>query len=160
MKKRRYKIFMLTSAFFLCLVILAGCNDSKQDGMALVGRTNPPAMDVRSVRYSDQAIPEQVKKEVAGIDGIYDVVVVQNGKKILAAYKVNHLKRFKMKKIEKNVTNRLSKKFKGYEFIVSSDYKIFLEAVRLNKMLKKEDVPTEKAKKKFEDIVSLQKEMT
>lgn len=155
------------SFYFLISVIVlfftAGCTDSKggeKENMALIQRTNSPALDVRSSTYQKDGLPEKVKKEVAGLDGIYDVVVVQNGKKVLVAYKVNHMRRFQMKKIENNVNERLNKTFKGYEFIVSSDYKIFLEAVRLNEMLMDKDVPEKKAKEKFDKIESLQKELT
>ena len=96
-----------------------------------------------------------VKKSVAKHEEIYDVVVVKKDKKILVAYKVKHLKRFHMKRIEKEVTEQLNEKFEGYDFIVSSDYKIFLELVRLNEMLKAKDVPEEKARKKYDEIISL-----
>lgn len=155
------------SFYFLISVMVlfftTGCTDNKggeKENMALIQRTNPPALDVRSTTYQKDGLPEKVKKEVAGLDGIYDVVVVQNGKKVLVAYKVNHMRRFQMKKIEKNVNEHLNKKFNGKEFIVSSDYKIFLEAVRLNEMLMDQDVPEKKAKKKFKEIESLEKELT
>jgi hypothetical protein len=87
------------------------------------------------------------------------VIVVKNGKKIIVAYKVKHLQRFHMKKIEKTVTENLEEKFPKNDFIVSSDYKIFLESVRLNELLKKKDVPEKKARKKFKEIEELQKEL-
>ncbi len=47
-------------------------------------------------------------------------------KKIIVAYKVKHLQRFHMKKIEKDSWPKIWKKsFLRMIFIVSSDYKIF-----------------------------------
>ncbi|MDQ0217465.1 sporulation protein [Peribacillus cavernae] len=156
---RRYYLLIPAAILF----ITTGCtdnSDAEKENMALIQTTNPPAMDVRSLTYQNDGLPEKVKKEVIGIDGIYDVAIVQNGKEILVAYKVNHMHRFQMKKIEKNVNDQLNRTFKGYNFTVSSDYKIFLETVRLNEMLRKKDVPEKKAKKRFEKIVKLQKELT
>lgn len=153
-----YLLFSLT-----LLVMVTGCagnKDEQKEGMALIRKTDPPAVDIRSVTYQKNGLPEKVKKEVAGIDGIYDVVAVQNGKDILVAYKVNHMQRLQMKKIEKKVNDRLNQKFKGNKFTVSSDYKIFLEVTRLNNMLREKDVPEKKAKEKFQKIVTLQKELT
>ena len=101
-----------------------------------------------------------VKKTVAKHEAIYDVVVVKNDKTILVAYKVKHLQRFHMKRIEKEVNKQLNEKYKDYDFVVSSDYKIFLELVRLNEMLKAKDVPEKKAIKKYNEIISLHKELT
>ncbi|RFU66744.1 YhcN/YlaJ family sporulation lipoprotein [Peribacillus glennii] len=162
MPGKHFKAVYFLLIQFVILLVAAGCGNEERmkEGTALIQQTDPPALDVRSTTYQKDGLPEKVKKEVAGIDGIYDVAVVQNGKKVLVAYKVNHMRRFQMKKIEKEVNTHLKKRFKDNEFIVSSDYKIFLETVRLNEMLMDQDVPKEKAKKKFKDIESLQKEMT
>lgn len=91
-----YLLFSLT-----LLAMVTGCagnKDEQKEGMALIRKTDPPAVDIRSVTYQKNGLPEKVKNEVAGIDGIYDVVAVQNGKDILVAYKVNHMQRLQMKK--------------------------------------------------------------
>ncbi|PLT33896.1 YhcN/YlaJ family sporulation lipoprotein [Bacillus sp. V5-8f] len=162
MPEKHNKRFYFLVIQMMIILLAAGCGNGEgaREGTALIQQTNPPAVDVRSTTYQKDGLPEKVKKEVAGLDGIYDVAVVQNGKKVLVAYKVNHLRRFQMKKIEKDVNSHLKKRFKDNEFIVSSDYKIFLETVRLNEMLLNKDVPKQKAKKKFQEIESLQKEMT
>lgn len=57
------------------------------------------------------------------------------------------------------MTGKLEEKFPKYDFIVSSDYKIFLESLRLNEFLKEKEVPEKKAIKKFKEIEELQKEL-
>jgi hypothetical protein len=151
-------------SFIIILFILSGCDNTeggKVDDLALVKRTNPEPMDIiNGMDENGKGIITDVKKSVAKHEAIYDVIVVKKDKTILVAYKVKHLKRFHMKRIEKEVTEQLNKQFKGYDFIVSSDYKIFLELVRLNEMLKAKDVPEEKARKKYEEIISLHEELT
>ncbi|CAH0209137.1 hypothetical protein SRABI96_02126 [Peribacillus sp. Bi96] len=150
--------------FVVALCLLTACSsqeDGKTENLALIKRTNPEPMDIiNGMDHEDEkGLISKVKETVAKEDTIYDVIVVKNGKKIIVAYKVKHLQRFHMKKIEKNVTGHLEEKFPKYEFIVSSDYKIFLESVRLNELLKKKDVPEKKARKKFKEIEGLQKEL-
>ncbi|WP_409304682.1 YhcN/YlaJ family sporulation lipoprotein [Peribacillus sp. SCS-155] len=157
------KRLILPIAIIMSSSVLAGCSGNKgndKEQAALLGRANQQSMNVKGIKHTNDSLPEQVKREVADMKGIYDVVVVQNGKKFLVAYKVNHLNRFRMKQIEKQVNQKLTNKFKGSQFIISSDYKIFLEAVRLNEMLKTQDVPQKKATKRFEEIEKLSKEMT
>ena len=159
--------------FFMILLIIfvtacANKEDGKDEKMALMKKVDPKPMDViygqdgddyRTDNPNDGLITE-VENKVEKHKQLYDAVVVKNGKDILVAYKVRHLHRFKMKKIEKDLQKQLQDSFPDYHFIVSSDYKIFLESMRLNKMLKDHKVPDKKAKGKFDSIVELQKELT
>ena len=148
---------------FIFILFLSGCTsngDGKTERLALLKQTNPKPMDIIDNTDSHIGDEEAVKKVVTKNDHIYDVVIVKNGKEMLVAYKIKHLHRFQMKQIEKNLTKELNKKFKGVHFVVSSDYKIFLEAVRLNKLLRENDIPREKAKKEFKQIVELKEEKT
>ncbi|WP_260284019.1 YhcN/YlaJ family sporulation lipoprotein [Peribacillus aracenensis] len=150
--------------FLVVLYVLTGCsnhNDGKTENLAMIKRTNPEPMDIINGMdgKDEKGLISKVKETVANEDSIYDVIVVKNEKKIIVAYKVKHLQRFHMKKIEKTVTKNLEEKFPENDFIVSSDYKIFLESVRLNELLKEKDVPEKKARKKFKEIEELQKEL-
>ena len=151
--------FILMAA---CLA-LGGCSEKKtgEARTALFKTTNPhPA--VINETASEFAFAEKVQKTVLASPEIYDSAIVTDKEKVLVAYKVKHLKRFKMKKIEKELKKKLEKKYPDREFTVSSDYKIFLEAVNLNEKLKNKDkdFTTKKAKKDFKEILKLEKEMT
>jgi hypothetical protein len=158
----RWAVMVLLS-LLVGLSCLAGCA-AKEDGsaerLALVKQTNPKSMDVLDVSDGTGDLEEKVENQVEQYDQIYDVVVIRKQDQVLVAYKVKHLQRFRMKKIEKQVTDQLEKQFKDVDFIVSSDYKIFLESVRLNKNLRENDVSEKQAKKKFDEIVSLKEELT
>lgn len=154
----------LSISFMMIVLILSGCANKeggKVDDTALIKRTDPEPMDIiEGLDHDGKEVITDVKKTVSQHKAIYDVVIVKNKKTILVAYKVKHLQRFRMNKIEKEVTKELNKKYKGYKFIVSSDYKIFLELVRLNEMLKAKDVPEKKAIEKYKEIISLSEELT
>lgn len=156
----RIRTWML---LFMAAILLGGCaskGDGSTERLALIKETNPKPMDILDKTDMKKGDDEEVQKLISGIGPIYDTVVLQNGDRILVAYKVKHMHRFRMKKIEKKVNKTLEKNIKGKDFIVSSDYKIFLEAVRLDKLLRENDIPDKKAKKKFDEIVSLKKELT
>ncbi|MET3317182.1 UNVERIFIED_ORG: hypothetical protein ABIC97_000266 [Peribacillus simplex] len=164
MFRRGSYLYVIWMVFAVVVCLLAACSskgDGKTENLALIKRTNPEPMDIINGmdEKDEKGLISKVKETVANEDTIYDVIVVKNGKKIIVAYKVKHLKRFHMKKIEKNVTGKLEEKFPKYDFIVSSDYKIFLESLRLNEFLKEKEVPEKKAIKKFKEIEELQKEL-
>ena len=65
-----------------------------------------------------------------------------------------------MKKIERQLKEKLEKKFSGLTFTVSSDFKIFLEAVRLNERIKKENLSEEQKEKRLQEIIRLSRDKT
>ncbi|MEH6943486.1 sporulation protein [Bacillus sp. JJ722] len=153
----------LLIAIAICGVfIIMGCEGANKKGeakMALFKTTNPhPAVLYETPEEFKFA--EELHKYVLSFPDIYDAAIITGKKRVLVAYKVKHMKRFKMKKIEKDLNKKLEEKYKDHNFTVSSDYKIFLEAVELNESLKDENYPRDKARKEFGKIIKLKKEMT
>lgn len=160
---------------FLALVFqifVTGCAADEgignKDNTALFEKKDPKPMDViygmdhddYGAKNPNEGLITEVKKVVLENEALYDVIVVKKDKEILVAYKVKHLKRFKMKQIEKDVSDKLEQTFPEFDFKVSSDYKIFLELLRLNEMLKAKDVPEKKAKKQYDNIIKLHEALT
>jgi len=146
---------------FLCLTMLIGCNSDEkgdQDYMALIQATHPKPTNIVAGKNTVSA--EDIRKNVESLDQIYDVAVIKGENEDLVVYKVKHLQRFHMKKIEKDVTEMLEKKYPDENFVVSSDYKIFLEAVRLGEKMKDPNYSKEEAQKRLEEIIELKKELT
>ncbi len=140
---------------------LSGCSEGMtgEAKMALFKVTNPhPA--VLDETPEEFAFSEELHDYVLKSPEIYDAAIIAGKKDVLVAYKVKQMKRFGMKKIEKELQKKLDKKYPDRDFTVSSDYKIFLEAVNLNEKLKDPDYSRKKAKKKFKEIQELEKEMT
>ncbi|GER67383.1 hypothetical protein BpJC7_17850 [Weizmannia acidilactici] len=154
------KIFLMVLAFTF---LVSGCNfngpEHRDSKFALVKKTQPAPIRLSSHPESE-SISGQLRKDVLGFDSIYDVAIIEGPKQTLIAYKVRHLHRFKMKKIEKQLTAFLKKRYPRRSFIVSSDYKIFLETVRLQEDMDKHKITTEQAKKRFKEIIKLKQELT
>ncbi len=146
------------------LLILSACSyddgkEHRESDSALLKTTSPPPIELKQ-RDEEDSVAYQVREEVSKMKEIYDVAVIEGKKKIIVAYKVKHMKRFRMKKIEKDLTERLEREYPDEKFIVSSDYKIFLEAIRLEEDLDAGNLSDEKAEKRFKKIIRLKEEMT
>ncbi|PLT28502.1 sporulation protein [Peribacillus deserti] len=148
-------------AAFLSILMLAGCQeDGQKSSKALFSRVDPAPILISPKSPKDQGELSEIKKTVITDKSTYDVAVARKDKEVLVSYKVKHSKRFQMKKIEKTITHKLEKKFPDYTFAVSSDYKIFLEIVRLGEKLDSKKFDKKKAEKRFGEIKSLKDELT
>ncbi|WP_248893165.1 YhcN/YlaJ family sporulation lipoprotein [Bacillus methanolicus] len=162
MKRRRIVTFFMLMMITIVCLFGAGCEGNevgKKSSLALIKTTNPSPQVIGS-KQKDKDVAEKVKKDVMSYKEIFDVAVVKGKKDILVVYKVKHLHRFRMKKIEKNINKILEKKYPDENFTVSSDYKIFLEAVQLKEKMKDPDYSEKDAEKRLKRIISLKKELT
>lgn len=142
------------------LLILSSCSQdqsAKDSQLALVKTTNPDPVVTEKNHRSSHA--EDIKREVSAVPEVYDVAVIEGKKGALVVYKVKHMQRFKMKKIEKDITKMLEKKYPKEKFTVSSDYKIFLEVVRLEEKMKASKISRQKAEKRFKEIVKMTEDL-
>ncbi|KOP81765.1 YhcN/YlaJ family sporulation lipoprotein [Cytobacillus solani] len=154
---------MRISVYIVIFILLglAGCsqNESKESELALIKKTDPNPVLIDENTEGNLDLVTNIKEEIASYKEIYDVAVVKGKKDTLVVYKVKHLQRFHMKKIEKKIKGRLDKKFPDEKFTVSSDYKIFLEAVKLNEKMQNPDYSEKKANKRLKEIIELKNEM-
>ncbi|MBN6887514.1 GTPase involved in cell partitioning and DNA repair [Cytobacillus horneckiae] len=147
----------------LIIMLITGCSkhESEEAPLSLVKVTHPtPSLIQSDHRDDDAELLQSIEKDVEDYKELYDAAIVKNKDQILVAYKVKHLQRFHMKKIEKKLKDSLEKDYPDVEFIVSSDFKIFLEVVELHEKMKSPEFDVKKAEKKFNNIVELQKELT
>lgn len=143
--------------------VVAGCSFGKtspDSRASMIQSINPDPGATNDLDEKDLKLAKKVKKDIAAFDEIYDVAVIAGKKEILVAYKVKHLKRFGMKRIEKEINKKLEKNYPDEDFIVSSDYKIFIEAVELRERMKDPSFPDKKAEEQLQQIISLKKELT
>lgn len=144
------------------LLFLTGCEEISKKGdakWALFKTTNPHPAVLYETDEEFQ-FSEELHDYVLKMPEIYDAAIIVGKKRVLVAYKVKQMKRFKMKKIEKELQKKLEKKYTDRKFTVSSDFKIFLEAVELNEDLKDENYSRKKARKHFKKIIKLEQEKT
>jgi len=143
-----------------CLMLLSSCDQNQQvtdSQLTLMKKTNPSPIVTQKNKSKDQI--KDIEQDVSSFPELYDVAVVEGKKDTLVVYKVKHLYRFKMKKIEKKINKMLERKYPDENFTISSDYKIFLETVRLDEKMKSSKFTGKKAEKRFNEIVKMTKEL-
>jgi len=141
--------------------LLSGCNQgektSEESRSSMIQSVDPEAT---AVKKGDHDVAEKVKKDVQSVPAIYDVAVIKGKDEILVAYKVKHMQRFHMKKIEGEINKRLEKKYPKENFIVSSDFKIFIEAIELKDRMEDKDYSSKDAEERLKKIIKFKKERT
>lgn len=159
MKNKQKIVYFL----FILSFLLAGCEKdySSISRWALLKTVDlKPIVIGDNGSGSDQQLVEDIKKETSSTDGIYDVAIVKGTKDIIVAYKVEHMHRFQMKSIEKELKDKLKKHFPDEKFTVSSDFKIFLETVRLYDLMEHNQYSEKEANERVKQIIALKKELT
>jgi hypothetical protein len=159
----RKQTFKKSLAILAAILYVSGCSNEQKTAesrLALIKTTNPEPLLLDEDKGSRKNLAPEVKKDISAIEEVYDVAVIVGEKEVLVAYKVKHMQRFRMKQIEKKINEQLEKKHPKEDFIVSSDYKIFLEAVELREQLKDPDFSRKKANDKLKKIINMKKELT
>ncbi|WAA08636.1 YhcN/YlaJ family sporulation lipoprotein [Fervidibacillus albus] len=153
----------LQSIFFLTILLIAGCNTSdgvdKTSLLSLIKTTDPPPLTAKSDPNEENTV-RKIKEEVLSNEKIYDAAIIKGKSDVLVAYKVKHLHRFRMKQIEGEVKKRLENEFENENFTISSDFKIFLEAIKLQKKSEQENLSEEEIDRQLKKIIKLSKEQT
>ncbi|MDQ0174615.1 YhcN/YlaJ family sporulation lipoprotein [Bacillus chungangensis] len=157
---RRYIPFFM---MMFLLMSVTGCALNKkrteESSYALLKTTQPTPIVIKKSK-KHQVVGDKIERDIEEIPAIYDTAIVENEKRVIVAYKVRHLQRFNMRKIEKKLNKKLESRYPKKQFIVSSDYKIFLEAVRLKEALQSGEISKKEAEKRFKKIISLSSELT
>lgn len=159
MKRLKFVLFILITT----IIGLYGCSFGKtspDSRSSMIQSINPEPKTINGYDPKKVELAERVKKDIQSLDEIYDVAVIVGEEETLVAYKVKHLKRFYMKKIEKAINEKLEENYPEDDFIVSSDFKIFIECIELLERMKDPTYSTQKADKQLKRIIELKKEMT
>lgn len=160
---RQFKILIGVFLLLVTGLIITGCNFGKtsdESRVSLVQSVNPEPAAVEGKEGKSVKTAEKVKKDVQAMPAIFDVAVIKGEKEILVAYKVKHMNRFQMKQIEKEINQKLEKNYPKETFIVSSDYKIFIEAIELKEKVNNKTYSKKQAEKQLQKIIKLKKELT
>ncbi|HWJ79561.1 MAG TPA: sporulation protein [Niallia sp.] len=149
------------SIIIICFcILLTGCSKgSDHSRWALFKKVDPQPLSIYA-EDGDSSLVEGIKKDTASVSAIYDVAVIKGKKDTLVAYKVKHMSRFKMKSIEKELTKKLKSDYPDEKFTVSSDFKIFLETMRLWDKMQDPNYSDKKANKRLKAIIKLNNELT
>ncbi|MFP7295805.1 sporulation protein [Neobacillus niacini] len=153
-------VYIIRLMLIVSILLMGSCSQGqkeKDSQLALMKMTNPNPTVTKKNDGQDKV--EKIEREVSNFDELYDVAVIKGEKATLVVYKVKHMQRFRMKKIEQNLNKTLEKKYPKENFTVSSDYKIFLEAVRLVEKKENGTLSDKQAEKRLSEIVKMTSDM-
>lgn len=139
-------------------LMLTACT-GKDKGSALIKKVDSEPVIITN-RQENHEIAKKMKETALSMPEIYDVAIIKGKKQTVLAYKVKHLQRFRLNKIQKTLNEKLKDQFPKEKVTVSYDYKIFLETIRLQEKIKSGDVQEEKAEKELRKIIKLNNEKT
>lgn len=151
---------LITFVLVMWIIPLSACTNHTQGEKPITLMNSTTKVELINETNHDLELLEQVRKDILAIKPVFDVVIIKGKKETLVAYKVKHLHRFRMKQIEKEINQVLEKKYPKEEFIISSDFKIFLETNKLITKTKQSDYSEEKANKDLQKIIKLKNELT
>ncbi|MGX1900584.1 peptidoglycan-synthase activator LpoB [Thermolongibacillus altinsuensis] len=147
--------------FFLFIFVLFGCSKENEVQKQSLQKLNLTQTSTKETAHrDDQNVAEKAVQIVKQKREVNDVLAVNSEKKMIVAYKVKHLERFRMKKIEKAIRKELEKNFPNYEIIVSSDLKLFWKTEELKQKLEKKRLDQKKLDKEIDMLKKLSKEQT
>jgi hypothetical protein len=160
MREGNEMVYIIRLMLIACIILMGSCSQGqkeKDSQLALMKTTNPnPTVTEKNI---GQNKVEKIEKKVSSFDEIYDVAVIKGKKATLVVYKVKHMQRFKMKKIEKDLNKTLEEDYPKENFTVSSDYKIFLEGVRLIERKNNGSISDKQAEKRLNEILKMTSDM-
>ncbi|RAK15344.1 sporulation lipoprotein YhcN/YlaJ [Anoxybacillus vitaminiphilus] len=155
---------MLKKLFLVLFIfsILFGCAKEKENQQQSLQNFNITRTSTKETAdaHLNQTAAKQAVQRISQKREVKDVVAVNTKKKLLLAYQVKHLQRFRMKQIEKEVKEELENLFPDYDVIISSDMKLFWKTEELKRKLSKDGINEKEVNKQIKKLEKLSNELT
>lgn len=145
--------------FIACLFVFSGCVN-KQDETKTKDINSLQTQNNKQIRLVNQNIANQAVENVLKMDHVTDAVAVNSQKEIFLAYRIKHMARFRLEKIESDVKKKLEKQFPDYKVTVSSDLKLFLETTKLANKATDNQIENKELKVGIKELKKLKSEKT
>lgn len=149
------KWLVLISVFFL----MSCAHEQKEQQQSLQQENITNVSHNGSAKRSDQQHAEKAVQMLRERQDVKDAVAVEANGRLLVAYQVKHLHRFRMKQIEKDVRNMLNDAF-DEKVIASHDLKIFWKTKALKEKIETKNMSEKEIEKEVTIIQKLSEEQT
>ncbi|GAC91941.1 hypothetical protein KN10_2377 [Anoxybacillus flavithermus NBRC 109594] len=149
------KWLVLISVFFL----MSCAHEQKEQNQSLQQENITNVNHDGSAKRSDQQHAEKAVQMLKKRQDVKDAVAVEANGRLLVAYQVKHLHRFRMKQIEKDVRNMLNDAF-DEKVIASHDLKIFWKTKALKEKIETKNMSEKAIEKEVTIIQKLSEEQT
>lgn len=141
-------ILLLT---LLASIFVGACqnNDRAQNNNA------SPYMKLSTREQYDQGVSNHIKMRLNKWEQLSKIHAVNDEKKIVIAFDVDHHHRFTLGKIEQEIQKEVEKLFPEHEVTVSTDLKILLGLEQLEKEIHEGSISQERISKELNLLVKL-----
>lgn len=106
----------------------------------------------------NQSAAEAAVERVRGKHEIREAVAVSTSDKLLLAYQVKQMHRFRKQQIERNILKQLRSLFPKHQIIVSGDLKLFWKTNELRQRLEKDDMNERELNREIAKLKKLSEE--
>lgn len=149
------KWLVLISVFFL----MSCAHEQKEKNQSLQLENITNVSHNESAKRSDQQHAEKAVQMLKERQDVKDAVAVEANGRLLVAYQVKHMHRFRMKQIEKDIERMLNDTF-DKQVIASRDLKIFWETKALKEKMETKNMSEKEIEKEVTIIQKLSEEQT
>jgi len=146
----------------LAVGVISGCTNEEKEQQQSLQNANLLRTGTGHAAQTllDQSVARKAAKRVEKMREIKDAIAVNTNEKLLLAYQVKQMQRFRLKQIEKDVRKELKKQFPNHDIIISSDIKLFWKTEELIEKMEKKDMSEKEIDKEINKIEKLGNELT
>ena len=146
----------------LAVGVISGCTNEEKEQQQSLQNANLLRTGTGHAAQTllDQSVARKAAKRVEKMREIKDAIAVNTNEKLLLAYQVKQMQRFRLKQIEKDVRKELKKQFPNHDIIISSDIKLFWKTEELIEKMEKKDMSEKEIDKEIDKIEKLGNELT
>jgi len=146
----------------LAVGVISGCANEEKEQQQSLQNANLLRTGTGHAAQTllDQSVARKAAKRVEKMREIKDAIAVNTNEKLLLAYQVKQMQRFRLKQIEKDVRKELKKQFPDHDIIISSDIKLFWKTEELIQKMEKKDMSEKEIDKEIDKIEKLGNELT
>ncbi|SFA58399.1 Sporulation lipoprotein YhcN/YlaJ (Spore_YhcN_YlaJ) [Anoxybacillus pushchinoensis] len=143
----------------LFFFIISCAHEPKEQKQSLQNENITNVSHDGSAKRSDQQHAEKAVQMLKERQDVKDAVAVEANGRLLVAYQVKHMQRFRMKAIEKNIERTLNDTF-DKQVIASHDLKIFWKTKALKEKMETKRMSEKEIEKEMTVIQKLSEEQT
>ncbi len=108
----------------------------------------------------DQSVARQAVERIRAKKEIHDAVALNTNKKLLLAYQIKQMSRFRKQQIDQEVAKQLKKQFPDYQIVTSGDLKLFWKTNELRQRMQKDAINERELNQQIEKLKKLSEERT
>lgn len=144
----------------LSLLFITGCTNNSSNTLTPTEQPNLELTKLSTNNKADQNAANEAKEIISHFEEVSGVRAINHNKQLLIAIEVNHIDRFNLKDIEKELQKKANSSFENMEVTLSTDKKLFIELKKLEIKLTNDSISEKELSEEINKLKALMKEET